>query len=64
MSAITNFPKLNTINIKGEKFVLLKEDYVNELLTLFKSYHTGEKLLKEKKTRNFSALLKFTKAKK
>lgn len=64
MPAITNLHKFNTIDIKGEKFVLLKEDYINELFTLFKSYQNGEKLLKEKKTRNFDTFLKSSRARK
>jgi hypothetical protein len=32
-----------------EKFVVLKKEYLDELLTLLKSVFVGEKLLKEKK---------------
>jgi len=49
---------LGNLEIMGEKFVVLKKEYLEELLTLLKSVVEGEKLLKEKKTRTFSEFLK------
>ena len=49
---------LGNLEIMGEKFVVLKKEYLEELLTLFKSVVEGEKLLKEKKTRTFDEFLK------
>jgi hypothetical protein len=42
----------------GEKFVVLKKEYLDEPLILLKSVFVGEKLLKEKKTRSFDEFLK------
>jgi len=42
----------------GEKFVVLKKEYLDELLVLLQSVIMGEKLLKEKKTRSFDEFLK------
>lgn len=49
---------VNTFEVKGEEFVVLKRDYLDELILLMKSYITGEKALKEGKTRSFSDFLK------
>jgi hypothetical protein len=49
---------VSNFEIMGEKFVVLKKEYLNELLTLLKSVFVGEKLLKEKKTRSFDEFLK------
>ncbi|GEM_PF-6667104 len=49
---------LGNLEIMGEKFVVLKKEYLEELLTLLKSVMEGEKLLKEKKTRTFNEFLK------
>jgi hypothetical protein len=46
------------LEIRGEKFVVLKKEYLDELLILLKSVFVGEKLLKEKKTRSFNEFLK------
>jgi hypothetical protein len=46
------------LEILGEKFVVLKREHLEELLTLLKSIIEGEKLLKEKKTRTFTEFLK------
>jgi hypothetical protein len=46
------------LEIMGEKFVVLKKEHLEELLTLLKSVIEGEKLLKEKKTRTFAEFLK------
>lgn len=61
MPTITIPKKINTIDtfeIKGEKFVVLKKEYLDELIILMKSFMTGEKLLAEGKTRSFSEFLK------
>jgi len=61
MATITIPKKLNTIDtfeVKGEKFVVLKKEYLDELLILMKSFLIGEQLLKEGKTRSFSDFLK------
>jgi len=61
MTTITIPKKLNTIDtfeIKGEKFVILKKDYLDEILILMKSFVIGEKMLKEGKTRSFTDFLK------
>lgn len=48
---------LNTLEVKGEKFVILKMEYLNELLILFRSFVTGEKLIKSGRTRSFDDFL-------
>lgn len=48
---------LNTLEVKGEKFVILKMEYLNELLILFRSFVAGEKLIKSRKTRSFDDFL-------
>ena len=61
MATITLPKKINIINTfeaGGEKFVVLKRDYLDELLILMKSFINGEKLLKEGKTRSFNEFLK------
>lgn len=52
------FNKFDAINIKGEKFLLLKEDYLKELLVLFRSFVVGEAILKNNKTRSFDSFFK------
>ena len=61
MATITIPKKLNTIGtfeVKGEKFVVLKKEYLDELMVLMRSFITGERLLKEGKTRSFNEFLK------
>ncbi|NCO25257.1 hypothetical protein GW901_01855 [Candidatus Parcubacteria bacterium] len=61
MDTITIPRKLNTIDtfdIKGEKFVVLKKEYLDELLILMRSFIAGEQLLQEGKTRSFKDFLK------
>lgn len=48
---------IDTLNIKGEEFVLMKKEYFKELTTLMNSFVEGEKLLKAKKTRSFGEFL-------
>lgn len=50
--------QLNTFEVHGEKFIVLKKDYLDELLLLMKSVATGERMLKEKKTRSFGEFIK------
>ena len=49
---------LSTFEVKGEEFVVLKKDYLDEILTLAQSFDAGEKLLKFDKTRSFSEFIK------
>lgn len=49
---------LGTFEINGERFVVLKKDYLDEILTLTQSFDAGEKLLKTGKTRSFSEFVK------
>jgi len=49
---------LGTLEIRGEKFIVLKKEYLNKLLVLLQSVIIGERLLKEKKTRTFTEFLK------
>jgi hypothetical protein len=61
MAVITKNNKgkiVSNFEIMGEKFVVLKKEYLDELLILLKSVFFGEKLLKEKKTRSFDEFLK------
>ncbi len=61
MATITIPKKVDTIDtfqIKGEEFIVLKKEYIDELLLLIKSVIEGEKMLKEGKTRSFSEFLK------
>jgi len=61
MTTITIPKKINTIGtfeVKGEEFVVLKKEYLDELIILMKSFITGERLFKEGKTRSFSEFLK------
>jgi hypothetical protein len=51
-----NLP-LNTFRVKGEDFVVLKKDFLEEMVILIKSFAQGENLLKNKKTRTFSEFL-------
>lgn len=57
MSMVAISKKINTIDtfeVKGEKFVVLKKDYLDELVVLMRSFAVGEKMLKDSKTRSFS----------
>ena len=61
MAAITIPKKLKTIDtfeIKGERFIVLKKDYLDELLILMRSFINGERILKEGKTRSFNEFLR------
>ncbi len=58
MSILTKSNIINTFEVKGEKFVILKKDYLDELFILMKSVLEGEKLLKKGKTRTFEEFLK------
>lgn len=49
---------IDTFRIRGEEFVILKKDYLEELIILMRSFIEGEKLLKEKKTRSFGEFLR------
>ena len=64
MATITIPQKLNTFEVRGEKFVVLKKESLDELLVLMKSVSTGEKLLREGKTRSFTEFLKSVKRRK
>lgn len=67
MAAITIPKKYNTLDtfeVKGEKFVIFKKDYFDELLILMKSVMMGEKLLKNGRTRSFREFLKSVSKKK
>lgn len=67
MTAITLQKKLgaiDTFHIKGEKFVVLKKEYLDELLILMSSVVTGEKLLQAGQTRSFGEFLKAVSRKK
>ena len=48
---------IGTLKMRGENFIVMKEEYLNELLILMKSVTFGEKLLKEGKTRSFKDFL-------
>ena len=52
-----NNDTIDTLNIKGEEFVLMKKEYLKELTTLMNSFVDGERLLKAKKTRSFDEFL-------
>ena len=61
MSTITSAKKLgsfNTLEVKGEMFVILKKAYLDELLTLMRSFESGEIMLRSGKTRSFQKFLK------
>lgn len=61
MNTITIPKKLKTVDtfeIKGEKFIVLKKDYIDELLILMRSFVSGERMLKEGKTRSFNEFLR------
>jgi hypothetical protein len=61
MAVITKNNKgkiVSNFEIMGEKFVVLKKEYLDELLILLKSVFEGEKLLKEKRTRSFDEFLR------
>jgi glucosamine 6-phosphate synthetase-like amidotransferase/phosphosugar isomerase protein len=62
MTTATIPKKVNTVDtfeVKGEKFVVLKKEYLDELMILMRSFLAGERLLKEGKTRSFSEFLKY-----
>ena len=50
--------EFGTLEMKGEEFVVLKKEYLDELLTITHSFDAGEKLLKTGKTRSFSEFFK------
>jgi hypothetical protein len=61
MATITIPRKVNTIDtfeVKGEKFVVLKKEYLDELFLLMRSFLVGERLLKEGKTKSFDDFLR------
>lgn len=61
MPAITSAKKLinlNILEVKGEQFVILKKAYLDELLTLMRSFEAGERMLRLGKARSFSEFLK------
>lgn len=49
---------MDTFEVKGEKFVVFKKEYLDELFTLMRSFTAGEKILREGKTRSFADFLK------
>ena len=49
---------IDTFEIRGERFIVLKKDYLDELLILMRSFIIGERMLKEGKTRSFSEFLR------
>lgn len=46
--------QVGTFEMSGERFVVLKKEYLDELMALVKSFTVGEKLLHGKNTRTFS----------
>ncbi len=58
MSKILEKSTTGTFEIKGETFIVLKKEYMDELLTLMKSVVTGEKLLRLGKTRSFGEFIR------
>lgn len=60
--ALTTIPKkINTIDsfqIRGEKFVVLKKEYLDELFLLLRSFLRGEQLLRGGATRSFGEFLR------
>lgn len=59
MTRVLEKDTTGTFEVKGETFIVLRKEYVDELLTLMKSVVTGEKLLRSGKTRSFGEFLKF-----
>lgn len=57
MTKVLEKDTAGTFEVKGETFVVLKKEYIDELLTLMKSVVTGEKLLRSGKTRSFDEFL-------
>jgi hypothetical protein len=49
---------MDTFQVRGEQFVVLKKEYLDELLVLMRSFAAGERFLRERKTRSFSDFLK------
>lgn len=63
MATITIPKKVNTIDtfqIRGEKFVVLKKEYLDELMVLMRSFVAGERLIKNGMTRSFGKFAKST----
>lgn len=61
MATITIPRKINTFDtfqVRGEQFVVLKKEYLDELLVLMRSFAAGERLLRGGKTRSFNDFLK------
>ena len=52
-----------TFDVKGEEFVVVKKEHPKELITLFNSVVTGEKILRAGKTRNFRDFISSTRKK-
>lgn len=53
-----NVNTIDTFEVKGEKFVVLKKEYLDELLILMRSFFVGERLFREGKTRSFNEFLR------
>ncbi len=53
---LRGFP--GTFHVKGEEFVILKKEYLEELLILMDSVTEGERRLHEGRTRSFNEFLK------
>lgn len=47
-----------TLRIGREKFVVLKKEYIDELLTLLKSAAQGEQMLRAGRTRSFGEFVR------
>lgn len=58
MTRVLEKDTTGTFKVKGESFIVLKKEYMDELLTLMKSVVTGEKLLRSGRTRSFGEFLK------
>lgn len=55
---------MDTFQVQGEQFVVLKKEYLDELVVLMKSFAAGERLLREGKTRSFGDFIKSVSRKK
>lgn len=49
---------VGNLQIRGEKFLVIKKEYMDELFLLMQSFTTGERLFREGKTRSFTEFLK------
>ena len=67
MKVATNFYNqirpFGAFDVKGEEFVVVKKEHLKVLITLFNSVMTGEKMLREGKTRSFEDFIKSTRKK-